>query len=56
VVRYGDIVWGQVLDPASGRAAKALLQASVIAPAGITAALSTAMLVSAAGPPASLGS
>lgn len=47
VVRYGDTVTGHVLNPATGRAARAVTQVSVVAPTGIQAdALSTAILVS----------
>jgi thiamine biosynthesis lipoprotein len=52
VVRYGTTVCGHVLDPATGRSARALRQVSILAPTGIQAdALSTAMLVSGRRPP-----
>jgi thiamine biosynthesis lipoprotein len=47
VVRYGRVVRGHVMDPASGWPADKLTQASVVSRTGIEAdALSTAMLVS----------
>jgi FAD:protein FMN transferase len=51
VVRFGDAVRGHVMDPATGRPAAALLQATVVARRAVTAdALSTAMLVSGVRP------
>jgi thiamine biosynthesis lipoprotein len=47
LVRYGALVAGHVMDPASGWPARALTQASVVTRAAVAAdALSTAMLVS----------
>jgi FAD:protein FMN transferase len=47
VVRYGQLVRGHVMNPATGWPADALVQVSVVARTGIEAdALSTAMLVS----------
>jgi len=47
LVRYGSLVAGHVMDPATGWPARALTQASVVTRAAVAAdALSTAMLVS----------
>jgi thiamine biosynthesis lipoprotein len=47
IVRYGSLVIGHVMDPATGRPARALKQASVVTRTAVAAdALSTAMLVS----------
>jgi thiamine biosynthesis lipoprotein len=47
IVRYGSLIVGHVMDPATGRPARALTQASVVTRTAVTAdALSTAMLVS----------
>jgi thiamine biosynthesis lipoprotein len=47
IVRYGALMVGHVMDPATGWPARALTQASVVAPTSTAAdALSTAMLVS----------
>ncbi len=52
VVRYPHVVAGHVMDPASGRPARALAQVSVVAATATEAdALSTAMLVSGLRPP-----
>jgi FAD:protein FMN transferase len=46
IVRYGSLVAGHVMDPATGRPAHALKQASVVTRTAVAAdALSTAMLV-----------
>jgi thiamine biosynthesis lipoprotein len=46
VVRYGDLVVGHVLDPATGQPARALRQVTVVARTGVEAdALATAALV-----------
>ena len=50
-VRYGSLVAGHVMDPATGWPARALTQATVVARTAVQAdALSTAMLVSGRGP------
>ena len=52
LVRYGALVAGHVMDPATGWPARALTQASVVTRAAVAAdALSTAMLVSGRAPP-----
>jgi thiamine biosynthesis lipoprotein len=51
LVRYGSLVAGHVMDPATGWPAHALTQASVVTRAAVAAdALSTAMLVSGRAP------
>jgi thiamine biosynthesis lipoprotein len=51
VVRYGSLVAGHVMDPATGRPARALRQASVVTRTAVAAdALSTAMLVTGVEP------
>jgi thiamine biosynthesis lipoprotein len=51
LVRYGSLVAGHVMDPATGWPARALTQASVVTRAAVAAdALSTAMLVSGRAP------
>src|SRR2546429_239635 len=50
-VRYGPLVAGHVMDPATGWPARALTQATVVARTAVQAdALSTAMFVSGRGP------
>lgn len=52
VVRYHQLVVGHVMDPATGRTAQVLRQATVVAPTAVTAdALSTGMLVLGRRPP-----
>ena len=51
LVRYGSLVAGHVMDPATGWPARALTQASVVTRAAVAAdALSTAMMVSGRAP------
>src|SRR2546430_14291107 len=53
LVRYGSLVAGHVMDPATGWPARALTQASAATRAALAAAaLSTAMLVPGRAPPA----
>ena len=57
IIRYGSLVVGHVMDPATGWPARVLMQATVVARTAVAAdALSTAMLVSGREPPGVLKS
>jgi thiamine biosynthesis lipoprotein len=56
IVRYGSLIAGHVMDPATGWPAHALRQASVVTRTAVAAdALSTAMLVTGQKPVGVLG-